>query len=145
MGCEDSKAAGIRDGLERNLEPVRGTVEPVPPTATSYQETWVFSVKRVSGKLCCYAKGFDMVEGYFKVVLVYDNAKWDIASASGQNGSKMSPELEHEMFRQFAAHKARYLASRGTPDSPRGVSAISPLEGEPEMGDEERLLPEDCE
>ena len=42
-------------------------------------------------------------------------------------------------------HTKHGIAHRRTPDSPRGVSAISPLEGEPEMGDEERLLPEDCE
>jgi hypothetical protein len=68
-------------------------------------------VKRDAAGLACYALGHDVTtRGIFAVVLRYQDKKWKLEKVKGVEGEeKLSFEIEAEMFRQFAAHKARYL------------------------------------
>ena len=106
VGCENQGAEGVR---KRDF--------------INYPETWAFKVKRDATGLVCYAMGHDVESrGIFEVMLRFKDKNWKLESVKEYTGQKMSTEIEHEMFRQFAAHKARYLAKK---KSPRGVSGIS--------------------
>jgi len=82
------------------------------PDFTTYVETWSFKIKRGGRGLICYAQGYDLQEGFFKVDLVYEDKKWILAKVEGDKGQEMGAGVEVEMFRQFAAHKARYLNAK---------------------------------
>lgn len=80
---------------------------------TNYPQTWEFQVKRGSSGLICYAQGYDLQEGFFNVMLEFKDRKWEIATIAGSQGAtEFSKEVNDEFFRQFAAHKARYLHKR---------------------------------
>ena len=80
---------------------------------TNYPQTWSFKVKRDGGGLICYAEGYDLKEGFFNIKLSFENRKWVIVKVEGAQGAKeLTQEVNDEFFRQFAAHKARYLHKR---------------------------------
>ena len=96
VGCEDQSTEGI---------PKRDF--------TNYPQTWSFNVKRESRGLVCYAQGYDLQEGFFNVMLAFENKKWVVVKIVGADDRQdMSHEVKNEFFRQFAAHKARYLHKR---------------------------------
>jgi hypothetical protein len=58
---------------------------------------------------------------WFRIKLKFRNKKWVITE-----GAEMPKKIENEMYRQFAAYKARYLAEKEKlKNSPRGVSGKS--------------------
>lgn len=81
----------------------------------NYPETWSFTVKRDPAGLVAYALGHDVTtRGIFAVVLRYRDKKWKLEKVKGLEGEEeLGAEIEIEMFRQFAAHKARFLAKKG--------------------------------
>jgi hypothetical protein len=81
----------------------------------NYPETWSFTVKRDPAGLVAYALGHDVTtRGIFAVVLRYRDKKWKLEKVKGLEGEEeLNDEIETEMFRQFAAHKARFLAKKG--------------------------------
>ena len=94
---------------ERNLVGCESeSTSRVPRDFTNYPQTWAFNVKRDEHGLICYAMGHDVKsEGLYQITLRYTEKKWELIASP--DASLMGGDVEHEMFRQFAAHKARYL------------------------------------
>ena len=105
VGCESERADGIQN---RDF--------------TNYPQTWSFKIKKGNYGLSCYALGHDVASrGIYEITLRWRDKKWEIITSTGPD--EMSPEVTNEMYRQFAAYKARYLAKKQRhKDSPRGVS-----------------------
>jgi hypothetical protein len=80
----------------------------------NYPETWSFTVKHDAAGLVAYALGHDVkTGGIFEVVLRYRDKKWKLEKVKGLEGEEeLGEEIENEMFREFAAHKARYLNAK---------------------------------
>jgi len=49
-------------------------------------------------------------KGLYQIRLRYTENKWELIA--GPDASLMGEDVENEMFRQFAAHKARYLKKK---------------------------------
>ena len=80
----------------------------------NYPETWSFTVKHDPAGLVAYALGHDAkTRKIFDVALRYRDKKWKLEKVEGLEGeTELGEDIENEMFRQFAAHKARYLKKK---------------------------------
>ena len=81
-----------------------------------YPETWKFTICKGAKGLTCTAEGGCVKIGEFYRVKFYwegRKRKWLIKSVKNLTNDRTMPlYVEEEMFRQFAAHKARYLANK---------------------------------
>jgi hypothetical protein len=101
-------------------------------TFEDYVEKWFFRTFRRKGRLRCQGIGHDLKHGQFEVNFVFGKDGWKVTEVKDLNtGVEGIPEVvEVEMFRCFAAYKAKYLAAKGRPGTKSKCFSAPPGEGE---------------
>lgn len=101
-------------------------------TFENYIEKWFFRTFRRGGRLKCQGVGHDVKHGSFVVEFVYGANGWKVMEVKDlDTGVEGIPEeVEKEMFRCFAAYKARHLAAKGSPGTKSKCFSAPPGEGE---------------
>ena len=103
-------------------------------TFETYTERWKFKIYRDKGYLRARGTGHDLKWGEFESLFQYQDKAWKLkrlVNVDCQQG-EVPGEVEKEMFREFAAYKARYLAASGrksTPKAKENEEPPSPGEG----------------
>ena len=101
-------------------------------TFEDYVEKWFFRTFRRKGRLRTQGIGHDMKHGCFEVNFMFGANGWKVTDAKNlDTGVEGLPEVvEVEMFRSFAAYKARHLAAKGSPGTKSKCFSAPPGEGE---------------
>jgi hypothetical protein len=92
-------------------------------TFEDYVEKWRFEIHREKGRLAAFGTGHDVRFGEFTCRFQYETDGWKLMELTDRDPRGVVPaEVRKEMFRCFAAHKARYLSAKeGCFSSPPGT------------------------
>jgi len=109
VGCENQPEA---------VRPGRGLNQPELFDFTNYPERWAFTTRRLRGKLMTMGVGFYAhSKGLaYEVELEFDAGAWRLNWVrdyeKGELVQDPDPDVLKEMWREFAYHKATYLAKK---------------------------------
>jgi len=105
--CED-KRTSIEAGLE----------QPELFDFTNYPERWAFTTRRVKGKLNTMGVGMYAASKrlFYEVELEFQSNAWRLIQVvdheKGELVQEPDPEVMKDMWREFAYHKASWIARR---------------------------------